>query len=97
LTDEQYNALVTKWSLIGKRDGLEGNEPYTCGDLLADDRRLWRDGNPQVLAERLLGYYMVAYNAAASYAALAHRPGEPFEAEADGMGESRLPRFGGKR
>jgi len=25
------------------------------------------------------------------------RPGEPFEAEADGMGESRLPRFGGKR
>jgi len=23
-----------------------------------------------------------------------HRPGEPFEAEADGMGPSRLPRFG---
>ena len=23
-----------------------------------------------------------------------HRPGEPFEAEADGMGESRVPRFG---
>jgi len=28
---------------------------------------------------------------------LYHRPGEPFEAEADGMGPSRLPRFGGKR
>jgi hypothetical protein len=27
----------------------------------------------------------------------AHRPGEPFEAVADGMGESRVPRFGGKR
>ena len=26
-----------------------------------------------------------------------HRPGEPLEAEADGMGESRVPRFGGKR
>ena len=25
------------------------------------------------------------------------RPGEPFEAEVDGMGESRVPRFGGKR
>ena len=27
----------------------------------------------------------------------AHRPEEPFEAEADGMGESRLPRFARKR
>ena len=26
-----------------------------------------------------------------------HRPGEPFEAEGDGMGESRVPRFGRKR
>jgi len=26
-----------------------------------------------------------------------HRPGEPFEAEADGIGESRVPRFGRKR
>ena len=26
-----------------------------------------------------------------------HKPGEPFEAEADGMGESRVPRFGRKR
>ena len=26
-----------------------------------------------------------------------HRPGEPLEAEADGMGESRVPRFGRKR
>ena len=26
-----------------------------------------------------------------------HHPGEPFEAEADGMGESRVPRFGRKR
>ena len=25
------------------------------------------------------------------------RAGEPFEAEADGMGPSRVPRFGGKR
>ena len=25
------------------------------------------------------------------------RPGEPFEAEGDGMGESRVPRFGRKR
>ena len=26
-----------------------------------------------------------------------HRPGESFEAEADGMGESRVPRFARKR
>ena len=26
-----------------------------------------------------------------------HRPGEPLEAEADGIGESRVPRFGRKR